>query len=162
MATNQMYTIKSGTCIPGNWASVAIFKEVQKGANRFLDASGKKLLVCDGKLGKNTLTAVNSVAQMYPTSGVLGETASSCKQIASNALAYVGALKTKADQHNLAVPACPRGVIQRITNPMPVEQPDGTVAYASPMSASVGGLPLWMLAVAGLGGLYYLKKTKRI
>jgi hypothetical protein len=157
-----MYTIKSGTCIPSNWASVLLFKGVQKEANRFLDASGKKLLACDGKIGKNTVAAVNSVSKMYPTSGILGGVASSCKQIADNSLGYASAMKAKADQHNLAVPACPKGIVQKITNPEPVEQPDGSIAYPSPASASIGGVPLWLIAVVGVGGIYYLKKTKRL
>jgi hypothetical protein len=157
------YTISSGgTCVPRDKTTLFTFKLVQNEANRFLDALNKSLLACDGKLGKNTLAAVNGVGSRYPTTGLLGKTTTSCREIADNPGGYAVALKTLADQNKLAMPACPKGIIQKITHPEPVVQIDGSVTYDSPATAGVGGIPYWAIALVGVGGLYYLKKKGKI
>lgn len=157
----NFYSVNSkGTCVPSNDLAFFAFKLVQNEANRFQDAAGRELLVCDGKLGKNTLAAINSVANTFPTTGVLGKTTSSCKEVADNAGNYAAALKNVADQQKLPIVTCPKGIIQQITHPEPKIDESGTVVYPSIATAGFGGVPLWLIALAGVGGVYYFKKTK--
>jgi hypothetical protein len=159
----QHYSVSSkGTCTPISLSALIAFKLIQKEANRFQDAAGKKLLACDGKIGSNTVAAINGVATMFPTSGVLGKPVTSCRQVADSSTVYVGAMKGIADQNKLAMPACPKGIIQSITNPEPVvDEVAGTVVYPGIFTATgPGGLPLWLIALMGVGGVYYFKSTK--
>jgi hypothetical protein len=152
------YTIKNGVCIPKDKITLLAYKGVQNEANRFQAEAKKKLLVCDGKIGKNTLAAVNAVASMFPVTGILGQPATSCRHIADQALPYGGALRAKADQQKLPIVPCPEGIVQRITRPLPkVDALTGEVTYPG----GPGGIPWWVYALAaGGGGYYYFTQTK--
>lgn len=152
------YIVKNGVCIPKDKATLLVYKAVQNEANRFQAAAKKKLLVCDGKIGKNTMAAVNAVASMFPVTGVLGRAATTCSHIADQALAYGGALRGVADQNKLAIVPCPEGIVQRITRPLPkVNAVTGEVTYPG----GPGGIPWWVYALAaGGGGYYYFTQTE--
>jgi len=160
MATT--YTISSkGSCIPKNSKVLFVFQSVQKEANRFLDAQSKPLLICDGKLGSKTLAAINSVKNTFPTSGALGVHVSSCTKVADNPATYYNSLNSIANQNRLAIVECPpRSIIQKITEPEPRVQPDGTVIYPGVATAGLGGVPYWLIALIGGGSYYYFYKTK--
>jgi len=153
------YIIKNGVCIPKDKIALLAYKAVQNEVNRFQAKAGKKLLVCDGKIGKNTMDAVNAVASMFPVTGVLGRPATSCKHIADQALPYMSALQNVANQNKLPVPPCPKGIIQKITRPLPkVDNVTGEVSYPPSASMDIMGVPLWIIALFGAGGYYYYKK----
>lgn len=155
------YTISSkGVCVPNNDITLFVFKNVQKEANRFLDAQKKPLLTCDGKLGSKTLAAINSVKSMFPTSGVLGADIPSCSKVADNAAAYYNDLSNVANQNKLMVVPCPTGIIRSITNPQPKVEPGGAVVYPSVATSGLGGVPYWLIALIGGGSYYYFYQTK--
>jgi hypothetical protein len=155
------YSINSrGTCIPKDKTTLLMFKAVQNEANRFQGAAGKKLLVCDGKIGKYTVAAVNGVKNMFPVTGSLGTVVTSCSQIANSSVVFANNMKEVADMNGLDIVACPDGFLQQITRPEPEVDSSGRVTYPSMATTGVGGVPLWILALTGAGGYYYFKKTK--
>jgi hypothetical protein len=146
------YTINSkGTSIPKDKDTLRAFQAVQREANRFQDAAGKKLLVCDGKIGNSTVTAVEEAKQQSINR----------KQLSDDPYSFTAELKNAANQRKLAlVVGCPKGIIQKIMSPEPIIKPDGTLEYPSPTSLDIGGIPLWLIAVVGIGGIVYIKKTR--
>ncbi len=155
-----------GSCVPVNKVAFFVYKNIQKEINRFLDKANKTLLTCDGKIGEKTLVAINRVKSMYPTTGVLGTTISSCTKVAENPASYYLALSTIANQNNLNVVACPDSIIRRILSPSPKINPDGDLAYPNWKTAGVGGIPFWAMLLLGGGSYYYLygggkKKTRK-
>ena len=142
-----------GSCKPvegiAGTITLIAFKAVQAQANRFLAKAGKTLLVCDGIIGVKTLAALNYI----------GVPAASCQQVAEDPN-ILQRLESMASERNLPVVSCPpEGLIKRITDPGPVVK-DGEVVHPSGMSASIMGVPYWLLVLAA-GGVYLKMKKKK-
>jgi hypothetical protein len=154
---------KTGICIPKDDSTLAVFKNIQKELNRFLDAEKKTLLTCDGKLGKQTLAALNGVVSKFPIIKMIaGGNVTSCATIADNPSAFYNGLQHLANESKLAVVACPGGIIRKILSPEPTVSPSGVVSYdAGGGGCNIAGIPCWYIALAAAGGgYYYFYKTE--
>lgn len=159
MATSYKIS-SSGVCTPSNSIALTVFKNIQREVNRFLDEADKTLLTIDGKIGQKTLDGINLVHTMFPTSGLLGGTATKCSQVADDPAGYYNALKAIADANELAIVMDPVSIVRTITNPQPRVDPSGSVSYPAPIAtAGIGGVPYWLIAVVG-GSYVYFFQTK--
>jgi hypothetical protein len=131
-----------------------VFKEIQREVNRFLDAANVSLLTVDGKIGQKTVDGINLATKGTILSGV-----TNCKQVADSPSTYYNGLKAMADARNLAIVMDPLSIFRTISDPQPeVNLTSGEVKYPS---SGVFGIPLWYLALAGIGGgYYYFYKTE--
>jgi hypothetical protein len=129
-------------------------KTLQRYANRFLKAGKKPLLVCDGDIGANTVGAIN---------GILGGPVDKAG-IVNNLDKYVSDIKWKAGLSFLwADVPCPKSKTtsggSTIVNIPEYEMP--VPAQAGFMSASFGGVPLWMIGLGVVGVVYVATKKKK-
>lgn len=147
------YTVSKGVCVPTHDTVLFVFKEIQREVNRFLDAANVDLLTVDGKLGPATIAGVNLAVKGTSLPGV-----TSCTQIADAPSTYYNGLKAMADAKKLAIVMDPLSIFRTVSNPQPKVDPSGNVSYPS---SGLFGIPLWYLALVGVGGgYYYFYKTK--
>lgn len=144
------FKVVSGVCRPQTLEALERYKSIQRETNRVLDTQGKKLLFVDGRIGSSTRNAVNTV---------LGSNFSDCSEIANKANTVLNQLATLARQ--LPVVADPDDIVRKVLSPpSSFDVETGQVVNPSVATASLGGIPLWALALVGVGGIYYFKKTQ--
>jgi hypothetical protein len=158
------FTINSkGTCVPDK-NSLSLFRGVQMEINRFLALKNKRLLTVDGKLGSNTLEAINFIQGLYISDSAHPSVfAQNCSVLSEHAASYAENLRKLAATMNAPVVPAPSSIVRRILNPQPKVDPStGEISYPpSVATAGLFGVPFWAIALVGAGGgYYYFNKTK--
>lgn len=142
------FLVVSGTCRPQTFEALEVYKNLQREANRVLDANNKELIYVDGRIGNKTIDAVNFS---------LGTDFQNCSELADRASTMLFQLKSFTSSKQLAVVADPESIVRSIANPPSTfDAETGQVVHPS----GIAGIPLWAVAlVAASGGYYYFYQT---
>lgn len=136
-----------GICKPMDAATLGLIKQLQRLANRFQKAAGKSLLDVDGRVGPQTVRAVEAA---------LGASYYSCDDLMSQIEGEIAKLATRSMSRGLPVVADPKPKA-----PPSVPGPGGTVVHPPDdqirRAGFVGALTSPMgLAALGVGALVFL------
>lgn len=146
------YKVLGGSCRPQTFKALEQYKGVQRETNRLLDIQDMKLLYVDGRIGDKTRLAINKV---------MGTSFKTCSEIADQIGSLLISLKSRADGRNAAHLDDPERPVRNIVAPPSrYDSATNTVVHPSIASAGIAGVPLWAIALFGVGGAYYFRKTK--
>lgn len=153
-ATNQTWAQRNSICLPLDAATLALWKDLQRQANRILARAGKTLLAVDGRIGPST---VNGVADAMTWAGNMATTQEArdmglswanirgkpCTLIAANAAAVTQRLRDIANLSSAPLVADP--VKSKPSQPAP----GGGVSHPSQAEIEHAAMPGMLDGVFG-------------
>lgn len=142
------WAVQSGVCRPGNFETLALFKDLQGQINRIAHVSGFAKVPVDGDLGARTVTAARKAIEKTGTGPMPG----TCAELAAAAGFLVYDLERAAND---------RSVPATVSAPQPSGMSSSPSSSSGEVNASAsvdgdGGLTWWLWGSVGAAGLALL------